>query len=188
MFAFLDLKTRMFISKQPDEKDTEKQRGSLERQLPRVAAANPDAVVTVVHMDDTSDVTDWQSELVFGAKGGAAVIEKPATVALDISFDASKALKVVTDAMAGEAWRLQNDYKSKLAELHNSIRTQASELQNAFDKELVAFHKRVIANALKAVKPKVTGKATVPMVIQAGYDASGKWLDEGTLLKPKKGK
>jgi hypothetical protein len=182
MYAFLNLKTRMFISKQPDEKDHEKQRASLERQLPRVAAANPEAIITIIHMDDTSDMSDWQSELIFGPKGGAAIIEQPAEI---LAGDVTARLKAVTDAINGQAWKLLQEHKSKLAELHRSIAAQAAELQVQLDKSLATFHKKVAADCLAVVRPRGKQRTQYPTVTQAGYDRTGNWLDEGILKKGK---
>jgi hypothetical protein len=159
MYAFIDLKTRMFITKEPDEKDAVKQRASLERQLVRVHERNTDSIISIVHMDDKTDETDWLSPVIIGPKGGAAVIAGP-TEAKAPSVDLAEGVK-----------ELNKEHRRKLNDLQNKFTSDCAALYNDHEKALLALLRN---------KP---AKAKPAEVTTAGYDRAANWLDAGPLPK-----
>ncbi len=159
MFAFIDLRTSMFLAKEPDDKDTLKQRTALEKQLPRIAAAHPEAVVSVIHTDDASEKVLWRSELVFGPKGGAAVIAQ--------GTEGMRTFADVADAVKDNSKEL----KRKLQDLQNKFTSDCAALYAEHDRTLLAM--------LRAKPSKASGA----QVTEAGYGTDGKWLDVGPLPK-----
>lgn len=184
MYAFIDLKTRMFIQREPDEPDAEKQRASLERQLPRFAKLHPNAVVSIIHTDDQTHDADWVSTLIVGLQGSAAEID-PGTQASEHTEDKSKTVMELLNMVPLQMQQIQNAHKAKMAEFHRSITMQASAMQAEFDKSIAAFHRKLLADVAAALKPGKT-KAKPTIVTQAGYDRTGAWLAVGTIIKPKK--
>lgn len=189
MYAFLDLRTRQFLQKEPDEPvNSERQRAALERQLVRMAKSHPEAILVAVHMDDTSDETDWTSDTIIGPKGGRCAIQLP-DASTDDAVDLPKAIKEVLDTFPVQLQLLQNEAKAKLAELHRTITTQSAALQSEYERRLSALYKQLSADVMAAAKPgKKRGGVTVPTYSASGYDMDGKWHEAGEIVKEKKKK
>jgi hypothetical protein len=164
MYAFIDLRTRSFLSKEPDEKDAVKQRAALERMLVRVHPTRwPENIVTCLHMDDATDMVDWTSPIIVGPKGGAAVIS--AAVAGSKAPDPTTAIKDAFGELQTKIAQLQNDFSSKLAKLHRDHQS----------------------NVLAVLKGRPT-KGKPATVETAGYNSKGEWLEAGTEITDKKSK
>ena len=163
MYAFIDLQKRMFLVKEPDEPTSPTQRATLTRKIRSVAATYPEAVVSLVHIDDLTDETDWTCDTIVGPKGGAAKVEAAKE---DISIDLP--IELVRD--------LTRDLRRKLTDLQNAFTSDVAKLYAEHDRKLVGMLRA------KAGKPKP------PTVIEAGYDRDGHWHDVGPQTTKKKRK
>ncbi len=152
MYAFLDLKTRLFLSQEPDEKDNVQQREYLIKQISRLhKTKHPEAVVSLIHIDDASDNVDWHAPNIVGPKGSEAV------------FSADDATPYADNVSAiREATK---DHKRKLQDLQNKFTSDCAALNNEYE--------RVLITLLKRKQRKSNG----PKLVQAGYDRDGKWRE-----------
>lgn len=162
MYAFIDLKTRMFIQKDPDEAAPDKQRSQLERQLARVAKAHSESVVGLIHWDDKTDVTDWVSPVITGPRGSAALVEPevpPGTV----------------------------DYEAEIKKLYATLPTELNAAHIRYTQEIAGIHKKHQAAVLGVLHSR-GGKGKPAYVKTAGYLPDGSWLEIGAALPKTKKK